>query len=111
MIDPDPLQASRLSSLTDTGLRSGPEGQQHRACVEVSRERLDDSCCSTAIECDATDRKLPRPDRSHKPWREANGGAQCGKSARCVATWRGLETWHGREACRRACSGCRAAYR
>jgi|SRR6516162_13292 hypothetical protein len=42
------------------------------------------SSCSTAIECDATDRKLPQPDRSHKPWSEANGSAQCGKSARCV---------------------------
>ena len=40
------------------------------------------------------DRKLPRPDRSHKPWREANGGAQCGKSACCVATWRGLAHQH-----------------
>src|SRR5258705_1565893 len=40
--------------------------------------------CSTAIECDATGRKSPQQDRSHKPRREANGGAQCGKSARCV---------------------------
>src|ERR1700730_4393164 len=39
---------------------------------------------STASECDATDRKSPRQDRSNKPRREANGGAQCGKSARCV---------------------------
>src|SRR5260370_12131 len=38
----------------------------------------------TPIECDATGRKLPQQDRSHKRWREANGGAQCGKSARCV---------------------------
>src|ERR1700730_8001045 len=37
-----------------------------------------------AIECDATGRKSPRQDRSNKPRREANGGAQCGKSARCV---------------------------
>ena len=28
--------------------------------------------------------KSPRQDRSHKPRHEANGGAQCGKSARCV---------------------------
>src|SRR5215470_12202184 len=42
------------------------------------------SGCSTAIECDATGRKSPRQDRSNKPRREANGGAQCGKSARCV---------------------------
>src|SRR6266478_5801021 len=28
--------------------------------------------------------KRPQPDRSHKPWSEANGSAQCGKSARCV---------------------------
>ena len=40
------------------------------------------------------DRKLPRPDRSHKPWREASGGAQCGKSACCVATSRGLAHQH-----------------
>src|SRR4029077_17525467 len=40
--------------------------------------------CSTAIECDATGRKSPQQDRSHKPRHEANGGAQCGKSARCV---------------------------
>src|SRR5208282_6266747 len=26
----------------------------------------------------------PQQDRSHKPWHEANGGAQCGKSARFV---------------------------
>src|SRR6202051_1008915 len=36
------------------------------------------------IECDATGRKSPQQDRSHQLWREANGGAQCGKSARCV---------------------------
>src|SRR5882762_765596 len=42
------------------------------------------SGCSTPIECDATGRKSPQQDRSHKRWREANGGAQCGKSARCV---------------------------
>ena len=29
-------------------------------------------------------RELHRQDRSHKPRHEANGGAQCGKSARCV---------------------------
>src|SRR5271166_4263058 len=29
-------------------------------------------------------RKSPQQDRSHKPRREANGGAQCGKSACCV---------------------------
>ena len=40
------------------------------------------SSCSTAIECDATDRKLPQPERSHKPWSDANG--QCGKSVGCV---------------------------
>ena len=40
--------------------------------------------CSTPTECDATDRKLPQQDRPHKRWREANGGAQCGKSACCV---------------------------
>jgi hypothetical protein len=38
----------------------------------------------TPIECDATGRKSPQQDRSHKRWREANGGAQCGKSACCV---------------------------
>src|SRR5437867_5905426 len=37
-----------------------------------------------AYRCDATGRKSPQQDRSHKLWREANGGAQCGKSARCV---------------------------
>src|SRR6516225_6221072 len=42
------------------------------------------SGCSTAIECDATGRKSPRQDRSNKPRREANGEAQCEKSARCV---------------------------
>src|SRR6266436_4640613 len=40
--------------------------------------------CLTPIECDATGRKSPQQDRSHKLWREANGGAQCGKSACCV---------------------------
>jgi hypothetical protein len=47
--------------------------------------------CLTPIECDATGRKSPQQDRSHKRWREANGGAQCGKSARCVrrgGSWR-----------------------
>src|SRR5580704_8960256 len=63
----------------------------------VSRGCTTLSGCSTPIECDATGRKLSQQDRSHKPWHEANGGAQCGKSARCVATWRGLETWHGRD--------------
>src|SRR5208283_3492738 len=29
-------------------------------------------------------RKSPQQDRSHKPWHEANGRAQCGKSACCV---------------------------
>lgn len=33
------------------------------------------SGCSTAIECDGTDRKRPQPDKSHKPWSEANGSA------------------------------------
>jgi hypothetical protein len=42
------------------------------------------SGCLTAIECDTTDRKLLQLDRSHKPWNEANGSAQCGKSACCV---------------------------
>src|SRR6266481_833093 len=53
--------------------------------------------CLTPIECDATGRKLPQQDRSHKRWREANGGAQCGKSARCVrrgGDWkRGMVEW------------------
>src|SRR6267143_4676040 len=31
--------------------------------------------CLTPIECDATGRKSPQQDRSHKRWREANGGA------------------------------------
>src|SRR5216684_7466574 len=47
--------------------------------------------CLTPIECDATGRKSPQQDRSHKRWREGNGGAQCGKSARCVrrgGSWR-----------------------
>src|SRR5229473_7155301 len=51
--------------------------------------------CLTPIECDATGRKSPQQDRSHKLWREANGGAQCGKSARCVRREGGLETWCG----------------
>src|SRR5215469_10812578 len=70
---------------------SAGSGGVGRGCTTLSG-------CSTAIECDAMDRKLPRRDRSHKPRREANGGAQCGKSACCVATWRGLETWYGRDA-------------
>src|SRR6267143_881896 len=40
--------------------------------------------CLTRSECDATGRKAPQQDRSHKRWREATGGAQCGNSARCV---------------------------
>src|SRR5258708_34774636 len=40
--------------------------------------------CSTAIEWGGTRRKSLRQDRSHKPWHETNGGAQCGKSACCV---------------------------
>src|SRR5580693_3704818 len=50
----------------------------------VSRGCTTLSGCSTPIECDATGRKSPQQDRSHKPRHEANGGAQCGKSARCV---------------------------
>src|SRR3954454_7640491 len=42
------------------------------------------SGCSTPIECAEIGRKSPQQDRSHKPRHEANGGAQCGKSARCV---------------------------
>src|SRR6267143_5762468 len=37
--------------------------------------------CLTPIECDATGRKSPQQDRSHKRWREANGGAP--KASRC----------------------------
>jgi len=40
-------------------------------------------------------RKSPQQDRSHKLWREANGGAQCGEIRTLRATWRGLETWCG----------------
>ena len=50
----------------------------------VSRGCTTLSGCSTPIECDVTGRKSPQQDRSHKPRHEANGGAQCGKSARCV---------------------------
>src|SRR4051794_33206114 len=50
----------------------------------VSRGSTTLSGCSTPIECAAIGRKSPQQDRSHKPWHEANGGAQCGKSARCV---------------------------
>ena len=56
---------------------SAGSGGIGRGCTTLSG-------CSTAIECDTTDRKRPQPDRSHKPWREANGSAQCGKSACCV---------------------------
>src|ERR1700757_3189126 len=56
---------------------SAGSGGVRRGCTTLSS-------CSTAIECDATDRKLPQPDKSHKPWSEANGSAQCGKSACCV---------------------------
>src|SRR6516162_7712767 len=56
---------------------SAGNGGVGRGCTTLSG-------CSTAIECDATGRKSPRQDRSNKPRREANGGAQCGKSARCV---------------------------
>jgi REP element-mobilizing transposase RayT len=41
--------------------------------------------------------KVAQQDRSHKRWREANGGAQCGKPARCVrrgGDWkRGTVEW------------------
>src|SRR6266436_1893396 len=57
--------------------------------------------CLTPIECDATGRKSPQQDRSHKRWREASGGAQGGKSACCVRRG-GMETRHGLAACRRA---------
>src|SRR6202048_2810350 len=53
--------------------------------------------CSTPIECDATGRKSPQQDRSHKLWREANGGAQCGKSARCVRRGGGWRRGVGRD--------------
>src|SRR5450631_3642160 len=49
------------------------------------------------IECDATGRKSPQQDRSHKLWREANGGAQCGKSARCVRRGGGWRRGVGRD--------------
>src|SRR3954465_1209857 len=50
----------------------------------VSRGSTTLSGCSTPIECAAIGRQSPQYDRSHNPWHEANGGAQCGKSARCV---------------------------
>src|SRR5216684_761170 len=53
--------------------------------------------CLTPIECDATGRKSPQQDRSHKLWREANGGAQCGKSARCVRRGGGWRRGVGRD--------------
>src|SRR5258708_5236715 len=53
--------------------------------------------CLTLIECDATGRKSPQQDRSHKLWREANGGAQCGKSARCVRRGGGWRRGVGRD--------------
>src|SRR3981189_1203059 len=53
--------------------------------------------CSRPIECDATGRKSPQQDRSHKLWREANGGAQCGKSARCVRRGGGWRRGVGRD--------------
>src|SRR5258707_10066938 len=56
--------------------------------------------CSTPIECDATDRKSPQQDRSHKLWREANGGAQCGKSARCVVCPAKAGMFSRRQTCR-----------
>jgi hypothetical protein len=49
------------------------------------------------IECDATGRKSPRQDRSHKLWREANGGAQCRKSPRCVRRGGGWRRGVGRD--------------
>src|SRR5450631_2344778 len=49
------------------------------------------------IECDATGRKSPQQDRSHKLWREANGGAQCGKSARCGRLGGGWRRGVGRD--------------
>jgi hypothetical protein len=49
------------------------------------------------IECDATGRKSPQQDRSHQLWREANGGAQCGKSARCVRRGGGWRRGVGRD--------------
>ena len=62
-------------------------GTSVEACTKDetdAKNELAKRCCSTAIEFDATDRKLPQPDRSHRPWNEANGSAKCGKSARCV---------------------------
>src|SRR6266481_5411934 len=53
--------------------------------------------CLTPIECDATGRKSPQQDRSHKLWREADGGAQCGKSARCVRRGGGWRRGVGRD--------------
>ena len=47
---------------------------------------------------------MPQYDRSHKHWHEANGGAQCGKSACCVRRGggrkRGMagDTWPSRRA-------------
>src|SRR6266478_6200827 len=34
--------------------------------------------CLTPIECDATGRKSPQQDRSHKRWREASGARSAG---------------------------------
>src|SRR5215475_15038072 len=43
---------------------SAGSGGIGRGCTTLSG-------CTTAIECDATDRKLPQRDRSHKSWNEA----------------------------------------
>jgi uncharacterized protein len=90
--DADPLRAPPLMTANvraHTGYERASAGSDgiSRGCTTLS-------ACSTAIACDATDRKLLRSDRSPKPWSEANGSAQCGKSARCVHV-AGLETWRG----------------
>src|ERR1035437_1799528 len=52
-------------------------------------------CLTTTSFVDGQARKLPQQDRPHKPWREANRCAQCGKSARWVRCGGGWKRIHG----------------
>jgi hypothetical protein len=56
---------------------------------------------------------LPQRDRSHKPWSEANGGAQCGKPACCVrrgGDWK-RGTVGGAADKAESLTGCKSLYR
>ncbi len=89
-----PVSASASSKIGIRRRRSGANWRMlrsERASAGddgVSRGCMTLSGCSTPIECDATGRKSPQQDRSHKPRHEANGARNAGNPhVACDVEW------------------------